>query len=371
MRGSAVDKDRTDACLSAGRRGRVALGLCAGLVLTVGSGFAGAAAGHNARLTVDSAGQSSGVLPVPDAVSSQAAAYWQSHLASPPAGATPKPSTVSAAASAAPGGSSLTPVAVPDPAPIPSGSMTIEAAPNAPATPVNIPMTVSSPLTGTAFGGLPQVGAIFSTSNGSPTGHYCSGSVVNSPNGDIVVTAAHCVADTTGYVSDIAFVPDYHDGVDPYGVWEVTSIVVSPQWLNDTDPDDDVAFLTVHQSGSTARIQDVVGGDQLGVDAGYSNLVQVVGYPTDTEEPVSCTNYTREFTDPSLTNPQLEFDCDNYPSGTSGSPFLAHVDSTTNLGTVVGVIGGFETGGDTPQVSYSIYFDSSVADLISTAEAQS
>jgi V8-like Glu-specific endopeptidase len=232
-------------------------------------------------------------------------------------------------------------------------------------------MTVSDPLTGTAFDGLPQVGAIFSTSNGSPTGHYCSGSVVNSPAGDIVVTAAHCVADTSGYVSDIAFVPGYHDNTDPYGVWEVTSIVVSPQWLNDTDPDDDVAFLTVHQSGSSARIQDVVGGDQLGIDAGYDNLVRVVGYPTSTEEPVTCNNYTSEFTDPSLTSPQLEFDCDNYPSGTSGSPFLMNVDSNTNLGTVVGVIGGFETGGDTPNVSYSIYFDDSVASLLATAEAQS
>jgi hypothetical protein len=48
-----------------------------------------------------------------------------------------------------------------------------------------------------------------------------------------------------------------------------------------------------------------------------------------------------------------------------------NVDSNTNLGTVVGVIGGFETGGDTPSVSYSIYFDDSVASLLATAEAQS
>ena len=362
-----MDKDQTDTCLTTARRGRVALGLCAGLVLTVGSGFAGVAAGHGSHLSVDSAGHQSGVLPVPDALSSQAAAYWQSHLAAPSATAPGVSKTSPTAASAAPSARPTvsTPVAVPDPAPAPTGDLMAAAAP------VSVPMTVSDPLTGTPFGGLPQVGAIFSTSNGSPTGHYCSGSVVNSPNGDIVVTAAHCVADTTGYVSDIAFVPDYHDGVDPYGVWEVTSIVVSPQWLNDTDPDDDVAFLTVHQSGSSTRIQDVVGGDQLGIDTGYTNLVQVVGYPTDTQEPVTCDNYTSQFTDPSLTSPQLEFDCDNYPSGTSGSPFLTSVDSTTNLGTVVGVIGGFETGGDTPQVSYSVYFDSSVAGLLATAEAQS
>jgi len=371
MRGSAVQRDQTDTRPISGRRSRVALGLCAGLVLTVGSGFAGAAAGHNSHLSLNPAGHSSGVLPVPDALSSQAAAYWQSHLTSTQAGSSPGGSAGATAKATAQAGAqtgSSTPAPAPDPVPAPAGPTAAEAAQNLL---TSVPMAVSNPLTGTPFGGLPQVGAIFSTSNGSPTGHYCSGSVVDSPNGDIVVTAAHCVADTTGYVSDIAFVPDYHDGVDPYGVWEVTSIVVSPQWLNDTDPDDDVAFLTVHQSGSSTRIQDVVGGDQLGIDTGYTNLVQVVGYPTDTQEPVTCDNYTSQFTDPSLTSPQLEFDCDNYPSGTSGSPFLTSVDSTTNLGTVVGVIGGFETGGDTPQVSYSVYFDSSVAGLLATAEAQS
>jgi V8-like Glu-specific endopeptidase len=236
---------------------------------------------------------------------------------------------------------------------------------------ISLPTVPSGPLSGQPFGGLPQVGAIFSTSNGSPTGHYCSGSVVDSPTGDIVVTAAHCVADTTGYVSNIAFVPDYHDNQNPYGVWPVTNIVVSPQWLNDTDPDYDVAFLTVHRPGSAARIQDVVGADKLGIDAGYTNLVQVVAYHTDTEEPVTCNNYTSQFTDPSLTSPQLEFDCGNYPTGTSGAPFLTDVDSNTDLGTVIGVIGGYKTGGSTPSVSYSIHFDGSVARLLAAAEAQS
>jgi V8-like Glu-specific endopeptidase len=357
MRGSTAGGNRAHSSPKMGRRSRVVLGLCAGLILTAASALAGAAAGHNPHLSLDSAGQSTGVLPVPDAESSKAASYWQSQLAT----------AQGLSSTAAPVKPSAT-AATPNPAPAPISTTTSQPAPT---TPASVPMSVSNPLSGTAFDGLPQVGAIFSTSNGSPTGHYCSGSVVDSPNGDIVVTAAHCVADTTGYVSDIAFVPDYHDGQDPYGVWAVTSIVVSPQWLDDTDPDYDVAFLTVHQTGSSARIQDVVGGDQLGIDAGYDNLVQVVGYPTDTQEPVTCTNHTVQFTDSSLTSPQLEFDCDNYPSGTSGSPFIMDVDSNTNLGTVIGVIGGYETGGDTPQVSYSVYFGDSVASLLSTAEAQS
>lgn len=342
-----------------GRRGRVVLGLCVGLAVTLAAGLAGVAAGRNDRLELNAGLQQSGVLPVPEETASRAAAYWQGRLdGSHPGTTSPARSGASAAGSAV--------TATADPGPVP-----VVVSESPPAPPPSTPMKVSDPLAGTAFTGVPQVGAIFSTSNGATTGHYCSGSVVDSPQGDIVVTAAHCVADTTGYVSDIAFVPGFHDGQDPYGVWEVTNIVVPPQWLSDTDPDDDVAFLTVHLAGSASRVQDVVGGDQLGVDAGYTNLVQVVGYPASTQEPVTCTDYTSEFTDPSLSGPQLEFDCDDYPSGTSGSPFLAKVDSNTGLGTVIGVIGGFETGGDTPQVSYSVYFGPAVAALLGTAEAKS
>ena len=49
----------------------------------------------------------------------------------------------------------------------------------------------------------------------------------------------------------------------------------------------------------------------------------------------------------------MVFDCDNYTNGTSGGPFLAHVNPKTGDGWVIGVIGGYQQGGDTPNVSYS------------------
>jgi hypothetical protein len=66
---------------------------------------------------------------------------------------------------------------------------------------------------------------------------------------------------------------------------------------------------------------------------------------------------------------QLEFDCGGYTDGTSGGPFLANVDTLTGQGTVIGVIGGYEQGGDTPQVSYSAMFEANVAALYLTAVA--
>jgi hypothetical protein len=67
----------------------------------------------------------------------------------------------------------------------------------------------------------------------------------------------------------------------------------------------------------------------------------------------------------------MVFDCDNYTNGTSGGPLLARVNSKTGVGWVIGVIGGYELGGDTSNISYSPMFSSAILDLYDTAIAQS
>jgi hypothetical protein len=66
---------------------------------------------------------------------------------------------------------------------------------------------------------------------------------------------------------------------------------------------------------------------------------------------------------------QLEFDCGGYPNGTSGGPFLSQVDPSTGQGQVIGVIGGYEQGGNTPEVSYSAVLGSNAAALYQRAVA--
>ena len=246
-----------------------------------------------------------------------------------------------------------------------AAAATTKAAPTPAATTTATSATVSTPLTGQAFSGVAQVGAVFNSSNGSPTSHHCTGSVVDSPAGDIVITAAHCAYGSSGPETNQVFVPAYDNGSKPYGVWNVTAVYVAPQWASSSDPDYDVAFLVVHNAnGSSTPIQDVVGADTLAVDQSYTPLTTVIGYPSDTNEPITCTNYTTEFT-----STQLRWDCDDYPDGTSGSPFLTDYNPQTGLGTVVGVIGGYQTGGDTPDVSYSVRFGDAVSRLLAQAEA--
>lgn len=221
---------------------------------------------------------------------------------------------------------------------------------------------VSNPLKGTPFSGVPQVGTLFRTSNGSLTSHHCTGSVVHSAKGDVVVTAAHCVYDSSGPETTLEFVPQYHDGSMPYGAWKISAVYVAPQWSANQDPDYDVAFITVHKDRSSASIEDEVGADQLAIGQSYDQLTTVIGYPSATNAPITCTNVTTDF---SAT--QLKFACAGYPGGTSGSPFLTHLDTATGYGTVDGVIGGYERGGDTSSVSYSVYFGNAVEALYQQA----
>jgi len=214
---------------------------------------------------------------------------------------------------------------------------------------------------GVAFTGTPAVGALFATvSGGGLGGHFCSASVVDSPARDLLITAAHCVSGGT----PMAFVPGYDNGRMPYGIWRVTRVIVDQSWASSANPNADVAFLVVTgQDG--ARIQDVTGGEQLGIGQAAGQYVNVVGYPEGANVPIRCNNLARGF------NPnQLEFDCGGYTDGTSGGPMLEDVNPATGLGMVIGVIGGYQQGGDTASVSYAARFGLLVADLYKTAIGQ-
>jgi V8-like Glu-specific endopeptidase len=225
-----------------------------------------------------------------------------------------------------------------------------------------VPLPGLTPSAHTAAGAL-RVGALFEQD--ASGGHYCTASVVASPGGNLLITAAHCIngGDGTGYKSDIVFIPDYRDGSEPYGVWTPQRLLVAPQWADSADPDFDVGFVVL-QPRDGENIQQVLGANQLGFNPGYHNLVRVTGYPSDDGAPITCVNWTS-----AQSTTQLRFDCDGYADGTSGSPWVTHFDPRSRTGTIVGVIGGYQEGGDTPSVSYSAYFGSGIQQLYDQATA--
>ena len=57
--------------------------------------------------------------------------------------------------------------------------------------------------------------------------------------------------------SHIAFIPDYHDGQAPFGVWTPAKLLVPPQWADSSHPDYDVgSSAAVTCANRTSRFTD-------------------------------------------------------------------------------------------------------------------
>jgi V8-like Glu-specific endopeptidase len=223
---------------------------------------------------------------------------------------------------------------------------------------------VGAPTVSAIPGQAQTVGALFTlTSTGALGNHFCTASVVDSPAGDLVLTAAHCVKEHSA--GEFAFVPDYADGQMPYGIWTVTRVIVDPNWSSSSDPDDDFAFLVVSQHGSKSNIQQITGGEAIGFGAPANQKVEVAGYPDGDGTMITCINTAHAYTPT-----QLVFDCGGFADGTSGSPLIASTTTRGSMGTVIGVIGGYEQGGDTPSVSYAARFSADMTALYQTAIAE-
>ena len=214
--------------------------------------------------------------------------------------------------------------------------------------------------TGQAFDGTAAVGALFTESDGKLGSHFCTASVLQSSHGDLAVTAAHCV---TGRTGPILFVPGYSAGKEPYGVWPVTAVYTDQAWQSAQNVNDDFAFLRLADSTSGEPVEAVTGAEKIAINPLVPVLVRVIGYPDGGDQPIACVNWAKKFT-----ATQLVFDCGGYTDGTSGGPFLADV-SASGTGTIIGVIGGYEQGGDLPQVSYAATFSAATEALFKTAEA--
>jgi V8-like Glu-specific endopeptidase len=196
----------------------------------------------------------------------------------------------------------------------------------------------------------PAVGALFDGTPDGLGGHFCSGTVIDSPGGDLVLTAAHCVVagDGSPARTGMLFVPGYHDGEAPFGVWTVTAAQVDPGWESAADPDLDVALLAVARP-DTGPIKNLTGGYRVVADTGSVNDVQTIGYPSSLDAPQVRTGATTRWSPT-----QLQLDAPGNYDGTSGGPWLRGGEE------VIGVTGGYQLGGDSPEVSYASYLDATI-----------
>ncbi|WP_329218723.1 trypsin-like peptidase domain-containing protein [Streptomyces sp. NBC_01485] len=198
-----------------------------------------------------------------------------------------------------------------------------------------------------------RIGALFSADDagaGRFTGeHFCTASVVHSPHHDLIATAAHCLSSGVG---ELVFVPGYRAGTAPYGIWKVERSFLPDGWAKGQSEDSDVAFAVLGERDGKG-VEDVVGGNRfVARTTTGATPVTVTGYPDSLDVPIRCTNR------PTAHNAtQQRITCPEFTGGTSGSPWVNGDDE------VVGILGGHEQGGATPDISYSVVLGAEAAEL--------
>jgi hypothetical protein len=189
--------------------------------------------------------------------------------------------------------------------------------------------------------GDPAVGVLLR--GGKP---FCTAAVVDSPRGNVVLTSAHCLSQNP---VQIRFAPGYHDGSAPYGTWAVEADrAFPPGWFPGGKISRDFAFVF-----TAGDVQRRVGALKVGYSLPVPARVTVDGYGPSGAL-TACNAPVRETV--KKNTGQLVFDCAGYLDVSSGGPFLSR-------GRIIGVIGGYEQGGDSPDVSYSSLFGAAVQQL--------
>lgn len=124
-------------------------------------------------------------------------------------------------------------------------------------------------------------------------GYQCSGSVIDSPAGDVVLTAGHCVIDAeTGEVAhSVIFVPGYRETTAPFGVFGASSWVTTPEWSSTAGtsfPDEagDVAMLVLAPNASTGKsVEATVGNLSIAFEQPRKQTYTQWGYPAEAPYP--------------------------------------------------------------------------------------
>jgi hypothetical protein len=131
----------------------------------------------------------------------------------------------------------------------------------------------------------PFVGVLFYVSGGR--NHACTASVVDTPDGDAIATAAHCLVDRrTGAATTLAtFIPGAQGATAPHGIWPVRVAAVSSSWTTTGRASDDAGFARVNGPAGVVLAAQVgaaepVFGTPLVPATGQAPRLAILGYPT-------------------------------------------------------------------------------------------
>jgi hypothetical protein len=162
---------------------------------------------------------------------------------------------------------------------------------------------------------------------------YCSGTAIDSPTRQLVLTAGHCVnsgregGKRSVWSQYLEFVPAYKDGVVPLGAFVARrgEVRAPRQWTKRGNPDFDLgAFLTRPNSKGVNLADAVGGGAAIVTDLNRQQKFQSFGYPGESRFMKTCASgYIGDdlLSNPLPGPPTLGIHC-HWPPGSSGGGWL-------------------------------------------------
>lgn len=188
---------------------------------------------------------------------------------------------------------------------------------------------------------------------------YCSGTAIDSPTRQLVLTAGHCVnagAEFRGtlWYRDLLFVPAYTAGQAPFGAFPARrgKLFAPQQWRRSNNPNFDVGAFLAAPNNRGENVADAVGGGAaIALDLPRNQSFASFGYPGNVRRMQACnSSYAGDdrlsFSDPGP--PTLSIGC-HWAPGASGGGWLIEA------GTRIDGLNSYRQFID-PDLTYGPYF---------------
>jgi len=181
----------------------------------------------------------------------------------------------------------------------------------------------------------PAAGRAFFTMN--KLNYVCSGSVVNAANRDTVVTAGHCVFNSTGkeFATNWVFVPQYDSGNRPHGTFTSRRLATKQLWKDKADYNHDVAIVLLNKDENGQHVQDITGAFGISLNAVKKATTNAFGFPMNInngETMSTCADTSVAASILLLSSFKgLQIKC-GMGGGASGGPWLQNYDANTKGG---------------------------------------
>ncbi|MFF3852915.1 trypsin-like serine peptidase [Micromonospora sp. NPDC002575] len=209
------------------------------------------------------------------------------------------------------------------------------------------------------------VGKVFFYNPADGKNYVCSAGAVNSTSKLLVMSAGHCVHGGRGgqWMQNWIFVPLYNYGAEPYGRWSAKYLTAFNAWINDSNLDRDVSYITVYPNASGQRLVDRVGGNGLSVNYSYTEAVTILAYPAAPPYDGGWQQYCQGTTYRPGSENKIALNC-GFTGGSSGSVWLRLYND------VYGYVNGIMSTLNSAGVNKSSYFDTAVMDAYNSVAAR-